>query len=317
MYCIGIDVSKQELVTYDGERRRTFPNTADLEELAAFLKKKDGEVTVVFEPTSTYSRPLELLCRTRKVRCWCLNPRDIPQLREVSQGRSKTDRTDAELLWQYGQDHGPGQLLEEDNLGRALKASLSCYAQAQKARIACQELLEALSHDPTTPTGLIEDLREETKRLKAREKRELAHAQALIEKDERARKGFASLFEIPGIGGLTATVLVALFRRYPGTNRKEIAALVGMDPAEHRSGSSVHGRARIEKPGDGFVRKTLYEATLAAVRYNPAVRALYERLKAKGKPEKAARIAAARKLLFAHAVYHSGQPYQTLEPSGG
>ena len=125
MYCIGIDVSKQELVTYDGERRRTFPNTADLEELAAFLKKKDGEVTVVFEPTSTYSRPLELLCRTRKVRCWCLNPRVIPHLREVSQGRSKTDRTDAELLWQYGQDHGPGQLLEEDNLGRALKASLS------------------------------------------------------------------------------------------------------------------------------------------------------------------------------------------------
>jgi len=49
----------------------------------------------------------------------------------------------------------------------------------------------------------------------------------------------------------------------------------------------------------------LYEATLAAVRYNPAVRALYERLKAKGKPEKAAPIAAARKLLLiAHAVYH-------------
>ncbi|MBC7098743.1 IS110 family transposase [Candidatus Bipolaricaulota bacterium] len=317
MYCIGIDVSKQELVTYDGERRRAFPNTADLEELAAFLEEKDAEVTVVFEPTSTYSRPLELLCRTRKVRCWCLNPRVIPHLREVSQGRSKTDRTDAELLWQYGQDHGPGQLLGEDNLGRTLKACLS-YVQAQKARVACQELLEALSHDPTTPTGLIEDLREETKRLKAREKRELAHAQTLIKKDERAREGFANLLEIPGIGRAAATVLVALFRKIPGTNRKEIVALVGMDPAEHRSGSSVHGRARIEGRGDGFVRKTLYEATLAAVRYNPTVRALYRRLKEKGKPEKVARVAAARKLLLiAHAVYYSGQSYHVPEPSGG
>jgi len=236
----------------------------------------------------------------------------------VSQGRSKTDRTDAELLWQYGQDHGPGQLLEEDNLGRALKASLSCYAQAQKARIACQELLEALSHDPTTPTGLIEDLREETKRLKAREKRELAHAQALIEKDERARKEFASLFEIPGIGGVTATVLVALFRRYPGTNRKEIVALVGMDPLEYRSGSSVHKKARISKRGDGFVRKILFEATLAAVWFNPAVRKIYRRVKENGRPEKVARMAAARKLLLiAHAVHRSGQPYRALKASGG
>ena len=27
MKCIGVDVSKQELVTYDREKERTFPNT--------------------------------------------------------------------------------------------------------------------------------------------------------------------------------------------------------------------------------------------------------------------------------------------------
>ncbi len=27
MHCIGVDVSKQELVTYDGLRERVFPNT--------------------------------------------------------------------------------------------------------------------------------------------------------------------------------------------------------------------------------------------------------------------------------------------------
>jgi len=34
------------------------------------------------------------------------------------------------------------------------------------------------------------------------------------------------------------------------------------------------------------------------------------RLKENGKPEKAARIAAARKLLLIHVVYRSGQPYR-------
>lgn len=87
-------------------------------------------------------------------------------------------------------------------------------------------------------------------------------------------------------------------------------ALAGLDPVERRSGSSLCGRGRISKRGNAFVRKTLYEATLAGVRYNAAARALYERLKLKGRPEKVARIAAARKLLLiAHAVYRTKRPY--------
>jgi len=125
----------------------------------------------------------------------------------------------------------------------------------------------------------------------------------------------ALLLTIPGVGRVTATVLVALFHRYAGANRGEIVALVGMDPiVEHRSGSSVHGKARISKRGDGFVRKILFEATLAAVRFNPAVRETYRRLKEKGKPEKVARIAAARKLLLiAHAIYKSGERFTSLQ----
>ena len=56
------------------------------------------------------------------------------------------------------------------------------------------------------------------------------------------------------------------------------------------------------------MRKRLYQATLSAARYNPSVKALYRRLKEQGKPDKVARIAAARKLLLiAHAIYKSGE----------
>jgi len=46
---------------------------------------------------------------------------------------------------------------------------------------------------------------------------------------------------------------------------------------------------RINKREDGFVRKVLFETTLAAVRFNPAVREIYRRLKENGKPEKVVR----------------------------
>ena len=45
------------------------------------------------------------------------------------------------------------------------------------------------------------------------------------------------------------------------------------------------------------VRTTLYMASIAAARHNPAIKAFYERLVAAGKPKKVALIACARKLL--------------------
>lgn len=90
-----------------------------------------------------------------------------------------------------------------------------------------------------------------------------------------------------------------------------IVALAGLDPVEVQSGTSVHRKARISKRGNQEVRKRLYEATLFAVRFNPRVREVYLWLKAKGKPEKVARIAAARKLLLiAHAVYKTDERFR-------
>ncbi|MGB9553439.1 MAG: hypothetical protein ACPL7L_03590, partial [bacterium] len=62
MNFIGIDVGKQELVAYDGKGQRSFPNTPELREFRAFLQDYGKEVTLTFEPTSTYSRFLEMLC---------------------------------------------------------------------------------------------------------------------------------------------------------------------------------------------------------------------------------------------------------------
>ncbi|MGC9530589.1 MAG: hypothetical protein ACP5G2_08325 [Candidatus Bipolaricaulaceae bacterium] len=62
------------------------------------------------------------------------------------------------------------------------------------------------------------------------------------------------------------------------------------------------------------VRKGLYEATFSAVRFNPPVREVYLRLKARGKPERVARVAAARKLLLiAHAIYNTGERFNPVQ----
>jgi len=312
MHCIGVDVSKQDLVTFDGTQERVFPNKHGLPEFSRFLNGS-ADVLVVFEPTSTYSRRLETLCRTHRIACCPLNPRVVPHLRQVGKGRSKTDSSDAELLYRYGIERGHSEAvqLENDSLAEAVQARLACYRVAQKTRVAYQGLAEALSQDPATPQALLSELVAEIAELKGREHQHLVAAQAIVEEDEQAAQPLSALLSIPGVGLVTALTLLALFRKYPDANRSQIVALAGFDPIQFQSGTSVHGKARISKRGNREVRKRLFEATLSAARYNPSIRSIYQRLKEQGKPDKVARVAAARKLLLiAHAVYKTGEPFR-------
>jgi len=111
MQCIGVDVSKQELVTYDGVRGQTFPNDKQLDKFTEYLNSVE-HVVVVFEPTSTYSHRLQAFCARRSISICQLNPRVVPNLRKASRRRSKTDKTDAELLYQYGMDRGKDEARE-------------------------------------------------------------------------------------------------------------------------------------------------------------------------------------------------------------
>ena len=187
MHCIGVDVSKQELVTYDGVEERVFPNVCGLREFNQFVDKM-SDVLIVFEPTSTYSRRLEAFCRTKHIVCCSLNPQVIPHLRQVGRGRSKTDSSDAELLYRYGIERGHNEATElgHDPLAESVLTRLACYRVAQKARVAYQGLCEAVRQDPATPRGLLNELGSEIAALKMKEKQHVAAAQRNITEDEQA-----------------------------------------------------------------------------------------------------------------------------------
>ena len=314
MQCIGVDVSKQELVTYDGMKTRTFPNDRRLSGFSNYIDCAE-HVVIVFEPTSTYSHRLQAFCARRDIPTCQLNPRIIPNLRKVSRKRSKTDQTDAELLYQYGMDRGRDEARapkQVDRLGHALSAQLALYRVIQKARIAYQGLLEAWINDPSTPKTSINRLRADIAAMKEKEADCVARAEEIVEVDEEASSTLQTLMSIPGLGPITSVTLLTFFRRYQTTNREQTVALAGLDPMQYQSGTSVHRRGRISKRGSRELRKRLYEATLSAARYNVSVRQLYQRLKEAGKPEKVARTAAARKLLLiAHAIYKTGEHYHS------
>jgi len=99
----------------------------------------------------------------------------------------------------------------------------------------------------------------------------------------------------PGVGPVLSTTLLANLPELGTLTRKQIAALVGVAPLNRDSGT-LRGK-RTVWGGRAHVRTALYMGTLVATRFNPVIKAFYQRLCAAGKAKKVALTACMRKLL--------------------
>jgi transposase len=103
------------------------------------------------------------------------------------------------------------------------------------------------------------------------------------------------LQSIPGLGPQTARVLIGHLPELGHVDRKTIGHLVGLAPLANDSGKKEGPRHIVG--GRWQIRNCLYMAALAACQHNPIAKALYTRLRERGKSAKIALIAVAHKLL--------------------
>lgn len=113
------------------------------------------------------------------------------------------------------------------------------------------------------------------------------------------------------MGPQVGNSMLAVMHSHDFGSAEQLAAYLGLVPVEHQSGSSVMGRARLSKAVPARIRAVLYMAAVVATRYNPHVKAVYERLLSRGKSKMSALGAAMRKLVhLCFGVIKTQKPYQ-------
>jgi transposase len=120
-----------------------------------------------------------------------------------------------------------------------------------------------------------------------------------IGQDEDLQTKHDLLISVPGIRTHTAAVILC---ELPGPDvlrtAQEAAAYAGLNPSHRQSGSSLDAPSRISRIGNATLRAALYLPALAAIRWNPLVVTLRQRLKDQGRLKPKQIVAAAmRKLL--------------------
>lgn len=309
MPVIGIDVSKLKLdavVLLDAEgrkaRSKSVPNDpAGFRALVTFACKQagcvPGDLHAVLEATSVYHEACAAYLHDQGLAVSVVNPARVRDFARSLAVQSKTDAADARVLARFGQLTKPAPWAPPPREYRELKALLARLQAIEAQRRRERNRQEKLAASPG-PKAVADSLTASLAFLETERARLTREIDDHLDRHPRLKDDKALLESIPAVGDKTARLALALLhdgKRFK--HAREAAAYLGLNPIEHRSGTSVARKPRLSKRGDGSLRAQLYMAAVVATRHNPDVRALYLRLLARGKPKMSALGAAMRKLV--------------------
>ena len=301
---IGIDVSGSTLdvAIHDTTEHFSVDNqTAAIEQLVQRLITL-GPTLIVMEATGKLELAvLRALCQAG-LRAVAVNPRQVRDFAKATGKRAKTDRIDAFVIAHFAAVIKPVVRPLNDVQTEQLQALLLRRAQLIDMLVAEKARLER-AH-----AAAKESLNDHIKWLK----QQLTVADKDIDSFMRASPAWCQkedlLRSVPGIGPGAAATLIAFMPQLGSLNRREIAALTGVAPFNSDSGKHT-GKRRIQG-GRAIVRRALYMACIPALRFNPTIRAFYDRLRKAGKPFKVAMTACIRKLIVTlNAMVHNSTPW--------
>jgi len=317
-YSIGLDISKSLISVYIPINTQSIEienNLKSLKKLVSKLKKlykkEYEELIFVYEPTGSYSNLLKKFCFEKEIKCFIINPKQSSNFAKSMGERSKTDKIDAKLLSNaiVLAKEGEIKIPTYDKRVEEMSVLMSYYKFIVKSRVMSVNHLESI----TAKDGVIyaiNELQKEIKSYKEKEKDILAEIVKIIAKDDKLKQGFENIKSIIGIGEKSAIVLLHLFLKYPDANQREITSLVGLDPIEKSSGTSVRGKMRISKAGSKIYRGAMFMAVMVAIRHSEYFKIFFERLQAKGKHTTLIQIAVMRKMIvIAHSLYKNNQAF--------
>ena len=289
---LGADVAKAEIVVAGLPQAgpRLIANTpAGYRALLAQLGA--GPVHVICEATGPYHQKFVAALHQAGVAVSVVNPRAARDFARARNRLAKTDAIDAATLAEFGRCLQPPATPRPDPVRQELAELVGRRAQlvADRAREATRREGLAL---PAVLAGLRRHLRCLDGQIAALEK---AIAR-LIAATPVLREAAARLQAVQGVGPGTAAVLLADLPELGHGDKNNIAALAGLAPFNRDSGA-FRGTRSI-RGGRPAVRRALYMAALSAARANPILRAVYQRLRARGKAHKVALVAVMRKLLL-------------------
>ena len=306
---VGVDVAKGhlDLSVRPDQKTQQFPHDdSGIQRIVSYLLELQPTL-VVLEATGGLEMPLAAALGVAGLPVAIVNPRQVRDFAKATGRLAKTDRLDAQVLAHFAEAVHPQPRPLPDTQSQELAALLTRRHQ----------LVQMLTAEKNRWTSALPPVRPSLQAHIRWLEQELADLDRglrdTIKNSPLWRDKDNLMQSVPGIGPVVSLTLLADLPQLGTLNRQQISALVGVAPLNRDSGA--HRGKRGIWGGRARVRAALYMAALVASRYNPVIRAFYQRLCEAGKPKKVALTACMRKMLcILNAIVKHRRPW-THAPS--
>lgn len=303
---LGIDVSKThlDLARWGQQEVRRYENNATgIAALVETLLAETPVTLIVAEASGGFEQAMVTELAAASLPIVVVNPTRVRNFARAKGQLAKSDQIDARGMADFAQAIRPEVRPVGADDQQFIKALVT-----RRRQLVDMQTAEKNRRSSINP-GLLPRLEKHLAWLEA----ELAEIEQelndWIDKNARWRDTRNRLESVPGVGSVTSFTLLAELPELGSLCRQKIAALVGLAPFNRDSGH-FRGRRHIFG-GRADVRSVLYMAALSGIRYNPVLKAFYDRLVAKGKLFKVAITACMRKLLtILNAIVRDGSTWQ-------
>jgi transposase len=305
---VGIDVAKDMLDVAVRPTAETWQVLNDAAGISPLVERVQAlaPTLVILEATGGFEGPVLAALAVATVPVVRANPRQVRAFAQAVGILAKTDRLDASVLAHFAEAVKPAPRALPDAAPQELSALLVRRRQvvemvtAERSRLvtAPPRIHEAIQQHITWLEGQLRSLADELTRA--------------IQTSAVGQAKEGVLRSIPGVGPVLARTMLGQVPELGTLRHKQGAALVGVAPFNRDSGT-LRGR-RMVWGGRSAVRAVLYLGTLVAPRFNPVIKAVYQRLLAAGKGKKVALTACMHKLLtIMNAMVRDMTPWQPQE----
>lgn len=319
---LGVDVAQKELVVSLGRMYddlsieiyayKVFKNNevgiVALLKWVKLLANKDVRVNFVMEATGVYHEKFAYYLDEKGYDVSIVLPNKISNYFRTLDIKTVTDKTCSEAIARFGLERKLDFWNRPKKVYKELKQLTRERDQIVEERVMVKNQLHAEEVEAEPNKGSVSRLKVRIKFLNKQEREIKNDIDGIINKEENLKQEIENICSIPGVGKLTAVIVLAETNGFELIrNKKQLTSYAGLDVKEKLSGTSVKGKPKISKRGNRHLRKAMHLPSLSSVKYNEANKDLYIRIVSQSGIKMKALVAVQRKMLELIYVIHKNK----------
>lgn len=308
----GIDVAQKELVVTLGRMLDDFSielfsykvfknNDSGVKLLVDWVNKLTGyEVPVryVMEATGVYHQKFAYYLVDNGCEISIVLPNKISNYIRTLELKTITDKTCSQAIAQFGLERKLDKWAKPKSIYKELQQLTRERDQIVQERSVIKNQIHAEKTESEPNQKSLERMQARIRFLNSQEKEIKADITDIVSKDSDLKQVINNITTIPGVGELTAVIVLAETNGFELIrNKSQLSSYAGLDVKEKQSGTSVKGKPRISKKGNRNLRKSMHLPSLTAVKWDENFKNIYARLISKNGIKMKALVAVQRKIL--------------------